>query len=351
MNIMRFIKRAEKKCDTLTNEYKDEEQIEHNTEERYDVSRLICEKALSGASTIEDIRHALLYNIDFLRKECNNLSDLNERSEQAKQALSKLQSTICDLYQNDDIIHKDLEGLNETLTIIDSCILDIKKLSQQTNLIAINSAIESAHVGVLGRGFSVISQEIRRLSSDVQKNTEDIIQANASIVEMIDKTTSSVEKQSNSVQDLNLLIDSVIVSNSLIVDISLNMRFLLEIICDVQFLYVTKIDHVIWKFNVYSILLDRKFENHVTTHTECRLGEWYYNHGAMKYHEIPGFRSVEQPHKTVHNAGSAAIKTYQNNDLEGLERELELMETASNEVIHYIDTICNCLMEKTSQLI
>uniref|UniRef100_UPI001562372E CZB domain-containing protein n=1 Tax=Escherichia coli TaxID=562 RepID=UPI001562372E len=124
-----------------------------------------------------------------------------------------------------------------------------------------------------------------------------------------------------------------------------------EIICDVQFLYVTKIDHVIWKFNVYSILLDRKFENHVTTHTECRLGEWYYNHGVIKYHEIPGFRSVEQPHKTVHKAGVAAIKLYQNSDLEGLGRELELMETASNEVIHHIDTICNCLMEKTSQSI
>jgi methyl-accepting chemotaxis protein len=59
---------------------------------------------------------------------------------------------------------KELDGVQTRTQAIDGFLLDVEKLADQTSLLALNADIESARVGEHGRGFSIVAQEVRRLS-------------------------------------------------------------------------------------------------------------------------------------------------------------------------------------------
>jgi len=59
---------------------------------------------------------------------------------------------------------RELDGVQNRAQAIDGFLLDVEKLADQTSLLALNADIEAARVGEHGRGFSVVAQEVRRLS-------------------------------------------------------------------------------------------------------------------------------------------------------------------------------------------
>lgn len=69
----------------------------------------------------------------------------------------------------------------------------ITKVATQTNLLAMNAAIEASHAGVAGKGFSVVADEIRKLSVSTQKSANDIGNLITEINESIDEGSSSMK--------------------------------------------------------------------------------------------------------------------------------------------------------------
>ncbi len=59
---------------------------------------------------------------------------------------------------------KELDGVQKRTQAIDGFLMDVEKLADQTSLLALNADIEASRVGDAGRGFSVVAQEVRRLS-------------------------------------------------------------------------------------------------------------------------------------------------------------------------------------------
>lgn len=100
-------------------------------------------------------------------------------------------------------ISRDIEGIVEVIELID-------QISEQTNILSMNAAIESAHAGAAGKGFAVVAEEIRKLAESTQDNAQRIGDALSSITDKIQKALDISESSSQAFDSINADVNSFV---------------------------------------------------------------------------------------------------------------------------------------------
>ncbi|ENM5853947.1 methyl-accepting chemotaxis protein [Vibrio mimicus] len=139
-----------------------------------------------------------------------------ENARQSCHVLSQTQTLSSQLVSNAQQSQKMIMELEASTRQIESFVLVVEGISEQTNLLALNAAIEAARAGEQGRGFAVVADEVRALASRSQQATHEIKGLIQTLVEraqaaskMIDSNDKQIEESFTSISTAKQQLDSI----------------------------------------------------------------------------------------------------------------------------------------------
>lgn len=300
-------------------------------------------------------------------------------------------------------VSKQVQDVLHSMQEIEQIVGVIAGVADQTNLLALNAAIEAARAGEQGRGFAVVADEVRKLAEHTKVSVTDIRQKISglsqnsqetaqnifslsqtmqngkiimeeaadslqgiinnfeSITEDIHNIAAGSEEQSAAVEESASYISTIAmaaeeiehvakVTGQGIYDISKDLQKIrtkqIEQIPELgthQALELGKTDHLLWTWRVYNMILG--FEHlksaEVGNHHDCRLGHWVESQDSEKCRSLSKFKQLETPHRQVHDLAREAALVYEQGDVAKAEQVLERMGQASEKVVNILNELQN----------
>ena len=131
-----------------------------------------------------------------------SISQINEAISSQIEFLERTVESVQGIVQSNKEVGEGAQKINSQAGQIQGIVATIRDIADQTNLLALNAAIEAARAGEAGKGFAVVADEVRQLAISTQTSLTDINKISESLLKNIQYLEASVEEQNQSVVEI-----------------------------------------------------------------------------------------------------------------------------------------------------